>query len=143
MQGMIYSVRGAARLMGAEDVMGDMIEYVDDILVMDEGPHQYDCRLGIHDLGVTRTGVQITQNEIRASIAEIHPDKLNDLLGNRPTLIFAYQTHDKTLRAYIFSQVQLMPIEMPTGFVKVGEGRSTPISWRYFNGYRILECRDV
>jgi hypothetical protein len=156
-------------MFAAEDVLGDLIESVDDVVVMESGESQYDPRPGIIDIGVSHSGVQVektvgqemwwdpgsmkfaiergfTGGVIKATIAEITaPSQLDERVGDKPTLIFLFLSAAKKLhgpklfRGYIFPEVQLIANEIEVPWR--GEATSCPVAWA-FKSCRILDYRE-
>jgi hypothetical protein len=138
-------VRGAARIMACEEVIGDIIENLGDIIVLDEEERKYEPRPGIYDLGCSKTGVQIIQDGItegivKVSIAERHPAQIIDLWTHPEhpltTLILATRRATGAIRTFVFDHVMMLPMEMDVPWR--GEAMCTPVSWRYRGG-RIME----
>lgn len=164
-------IREAVRLVVCEPVIGELIEYIGDILKLEEGENQYDVRPGMHDFGASR-GFEIIdessdvemfggsiiapvyrQRFVRAHIAEQHPADIvkrwREIVGDQyvgdqygvATLVFMTRNAQKKIRSYIFERAQMQPLELPPDFRMRGEATLVPVSWSFQNG-KILEQTD-
>jgi hypothetical protein len=124
-------IAGPARFMGAEDVIGDLTECLDDIMVMEEGPHQYDPRPGWHDLGATRTGITIAGKTIKSNIAEMHPTQVQELFIDKPTVAFFWKKAE-AIEAMVLDGCTLYPMLLDVPWR--GESMSTPLALTFRNG---------
>lgn len=161
--------RGAMRLIACEEALGDLIQQLDDIIFMGEGPHQYNLRLGMHDIGASKTGLEIIQEndpdqfdvdqfrgeikinstswqmKVRTQIAEVHPrDFMNnwDTLrqGSRACLIALFQKPDRLIGGFVFSDARLLPMDW-SGFQWRGENTSIPIAWSVGSALQIQQFK--
>lgn len=142
-------LRGTARLLACETVIAELIESIGDIIVLDEGERQYDVRPGMHELGVSRFGIQVDHpysgmsGTIRASLDEMHPTTILKrwMVKDDPltTLIALLRRPDTTIIAYIFHNAILMPMEFNVPWR--GESMSSPVSWSYRGGQVINQIK--
>lgn len=134
-------LQGAARFVGAEDVIGDLTDVLGDILILDEGEHKYDVRPGWEDIGVTKTGVQIHPHErwLKFQICEKHPEEIIKFFGDKPTIAFL-QKPNELVRGYIFSGCRLAMLDY-SGFTWRGEATALPVQIFWETGKIMMQVK--
>jgi hypothetical protein len=146
-------IRGPARLVVMEDTLGDLVESISDIFVLDPGPQQFDTRPGVYDIGAVKSGVKFTLEghivTLEMQVAEmtwavLHGrGNIEPLQNGSCTLATAWQDHNKLIRIALFPESHPMPVEsMPD--LSRGECSTVPIKWWCPRGQgKIMQQFDV
>jgi len=95
---------------------GELLAGVSDLMVVEEGPDQFDVQPWMLEFGSIRTGFEFSRNHVKLQV-------LNELLTSktytetcpRPTLAIATRPRDK-IRAFVFEKVQLQSIDFDCAF---------------------------
>jgi len=156
-------ISGPVRVLACEEVIADLVECIGDIIVLDEEERMYNVRPGIIDIGASRTGIRIDQNypgkygfdslddhmiytgcvnTIQTQLAELHPETIWSRWHDEyplSTIIFLMQRPDKKLRAYVFRNAKMLPMDMNVSWR--GE-MDTPVRWQFEKGWIMEEAYD-
>jgi len=153
---------GATRIVGTEDVFGDLIETIDDVIYLDEGENQYDLRPGFWELGCSKTGLTVSWDTedswdvdfldyhrpravkyVEFQICEASPAGFMAECRDLDTIVSLFQKPDGGIEAWVFHKVRLVPIEIPyNNYPRKGEASSFPAKFRFTHGIAFDRRRD-
>lgn len=121
------------RVVVADEAYFDLVDTIDDIIVIEEGPDQYDLRPRFHELGTAR-GLTVDGHTVSTHLHEFNTvAQVAEKIGNRSLLIAMRQKPDRLLQILLFSEAEIQPGGIGLASWK-GEGSAVPVEW-YWPGY--------